>query len=465
MSQIIKKFIGDDQVGAEKILLENNSSLRANNAADAPVDLLKLDAADKLLLQQSLMPASSSIELGELANAYQEAFSEKFTVTDGAGAEMGGILNVPGIGFSIGSPTQDVNLLTQKADGLLNVMTGDQVGGAGSSPIIIKTGNTVDALAGSIEISAGVASGAGANGSVSIFGEMVSFNAVSGVELANDTALYFRSNSTAFYAAFKPSTAMTANAFYTLPPADGDDGQVLKTNGAGVLSWTDNMVSLANDQFLVAENAAGTGTVNIIKVDTSDHIEMGGDLYMADYQIKQVSEIHSDTALVVKADAGDLQLQASAAIELQSGSGLVKVQPSDAAASSAVQFFDGAGAHSVAFKAPEALAGSSTYVLPVADGTDGQVLKTNGSGQLAWYSIPVQKVWARETGNIDGSDQVTLAHAPIAASLIVFVSGVMMRYGVDYEVDATVNTKLNFNLPGGAPPIVAADDIYIQYQY
>lgn len=47
MSQIIKKFIGDNQVGAAKALLENNSALRARNAADsADVDLIKLDASD-----------------------------------------------------------------------------------------------------------------------------------------------------------------------------------------------------------------------------------------------------------------------------------------------------------------------------------------------------------------------------------------------------------------------------------
>jgi hypothetical protein len=34
--------------------------------------------------------------------------------------------------------------------------------------------------------------------------------------------------------------------------------------------------------------------------------------------------------------------------------------------------------------APAAIAGSTTYVLPNADGTVGQVLSTNGSGTLSW---------------------------------------------------------------------------------
>jgi len=39
--------------------------------------------------------------------------------------------------------------------------------------------------------------------------------------------------------------------------------------------------------------------------------------------------------------------------------------------------------------APAAVAGSTTYTLPSADGTSGQVLQTNGSGTLAWATSPV----------------------------------------------------------------------------
>lgn len=49
MAQLKKKFIGNDQVGASKILLENNSHLRARNAANsADVEILKVNASDKI---------------------------------------------------------------------------------------------------------------------------------------------------------------------------------------------------------------------------------------------------------------------------------------------------------------------------------------------------------------------------------------------------------------------------------
>jgi len=47
------------------------------------------------------------------------------------------------------------------------------------------------------------------------------------------------------------------------------------------------------------------------------------------------------------------------------------------------------GANYVAIKAPNALAANLTLTLPTADGTNGQVLQTNGSGALAFANIAV----------------------------------------------------------------------------
>lgn len=39
------------------------------------------------------------------------------------------------------------------------------------------------------------------------------------------------------YVGFKSPTTITTNRIWTLPSADGTSGQVLSTNGSGVLSW------------------------------------------------------------------------------------------------------------------------------------------------------------------------------------------------------------------------------------
>lgn len=44
------------------------------------------------------------------------------------------------------------------------------------------------------------------------------------------------------------------------------------------------------------------------------------------------------------------------------------------------------GAHYTGFKAADALAGNVIYTLPTADGSDGHVLKTDGSGALTWVA-------------------------------------------------------------------------------
>lgn len=52
------------------------------------------------------------------------------------------------------------------------------------------------------------------------------------------------------------------------------------------------------------------------------------------------------------------------------------------------------GANYTGFKSPDALAGDVVYTLPIADGTNGYGLTTNGSKVLAWSSFPV---WVKFT--------------------------------------------------------------------
>ena len=64
------------------------------------------------------------------------------------------------------------------------------------------------------------------------------------------------------------------------------------------------------------------------------------------------------------------------------------------------------GSNYVAIKAPNALAANLTFTLPTADGTNGQYLQTNGSGQLTFASVP-----ATTPGGTTGQVQVNNAGA------------------------------------------------------
>jgi hypothetical protein len=64
------------------------------------------------------------------------------------------------------------------------------------------------------------------------------------------------------------------------------------------------------------------------------------------------------------------------------------------------------GVNYVAVKAPNTLAANTTFTLPSADGTNGQYLQTNGSGALAFASVP-----ATTPGGTTGQIQINNAGA------------------------------------------------------
>jgi hypothetical protein len=66
------------------------------------------------------------------------------------------------------------------------------------------------------------------------------------------------------------------------------------------------------------------------------------------------------------------------------------------------------GANYVALKAPDTLAANLTLTLPTADGTSGQVLQTNGSGQLAFASTSSGTQTFTSSGSITAGQAVAL---------------------------------------------------------
>ncbi|MEK7355343.1 MAG: hypothetical protein AAB250_02770, partial [Bdellovibrionota bacterium] len=79
-----------------------------------------------------------------------------------------------------------------------------------------------------------------------------------------------------------------------------------------------------------------------------------------------------------------------------------------------VRFYETGGTNYVALRAPSALAADAAWVLPASDGTNGQVLQTNGAGSLAWTTASS----SGGTGDFkaDGSVSMTGAFRAIAGS-------------------------------------------------
>lgn len=143
---------------------------------------------------------------------------------------------------------------------------------------------------------------------------------------------------------------------------------------------TANAAKIAStDRVAIAKDTGGgtfaskyvTGAeINEVKLDTSP--QLGGDLDVNGFKISSAN----DQDVIVNPN----------------GTGITKVESDihlrDTAGSTAkqVNLYEGFsnGSNYIAIKAADSLSANTTYTLPTADGTDGQVLKTNGSGTLSW---------------------------------------------------------------------------------
>lgn len=168
MSQIVKKFIGDNEVGAAKVRLENDSYLRIRNAADdGDVNVLKLDASNNVLIRG----------------------------------------NGTGI-IDIDATTADLGLY------------GDTITLGGVDTIAFNAANSSDFALTAV------------NAELSFSADIVSFSG----QNSRSKARWYNTAGTNYIEMWAPTGAFT-NTTYQLP-ADGTNGQVLTTDGAGVLSWS-----------------------------------------------------------------------------------------------------------------------------------------------------------------------------------------------------------------------------------
>ena len=137
--------------------------------------------------------------------------------------------------------------------------------------------------------------------------------------VASDNGFVFTSGN---YTMTLKSASLAANYILTLPADDGTNGQVLTTNGSGVLTWTTNGAGTVT-------SVGGAGTVNGLTltgtVTSSGSLTLGGNFALAEstkatlediasapnttgkYQGKLIVDISSGLIYVATGpDAGDI---------------------------------------------------------------------------------------------------------------------------------------------------------------
>jgi hypothetical protein len=139
---------------------------------------------------------------------------------------------------------------------------------------------------------------------------------------------------------------------YTFPAADGSPNQVLQTDGSGVLTFvdqtTDTDTNIGNsDQTLSAERT----------------IEMGGNSLVFDNSSTEVAKIFPQGYIQAK---GRTIVNGNGSI-----GGLISLKDADSS-------------NGVTLRCPTTVSSDLTLVLPDSDGSSGDVLKTDGSGNLSF---------------------------------------------------------------------------------
>ena len=162
----------------------------------------------------------------------------------------------------------------------------------------------------------------------------------------------------------------------TSPQLGGD----LDVNGYGI-------VSTANSNIIITPDGTGdihlnTDSVRIgdNNVDTTIVTRGTGDLILRTHE----GDASQGSIRIYDGANGNIEL-------LPNGTGSILVGGNSTQATE-LRFMEDSdnGTNYVSLKANNTLSTNTTYTLPTADGTSGQVLQTNASGTLSWRSFPIE---------------------------------------------------------------------------
>ena len=219
-----------------------------------------------------------------------------------------------------------------------------------------------------------------------------------------------------------------------------------------MLSWVDQPAGASPASETVAgvieiatnaEAAAGTATnkalvpSNIASLDlsTMDNTTAG---FIADL----VSDTSPQLGNSLDVNGNAITSASNGLVEITpNGTGAVKLGGNTNPAE--LRFFDEAGTNYVALKAPldSAISADETFTLPATDGTNGQVLQTNGSGVLSFTtvsgsapSVTAQNTTATLSAPASGTLEEVYTVFSSSAVTLTLVSAATVGEGFKYQL-------------------------------
>jgi hypothetical protein len=217
------------------------------------------------------------------------------------------------------------------------------------------------------------------------------------------------------------NTVTNTDTTYAVSAETATGGVNLRLTGSD--SSTDNVKLAEGSNITITRTDADTITISgssggIASVSADTTPQLGGNLNVAGNSIVSVSNGN----IVIAPDGSGIVL-ADKSVQLQS-QGELRLADSDSS-------------NYVGFKSPATVTTNRVWTLPAADGTDGQVLSTNGSGSLAWA-----------TASGGGNPIVALAFSSATVH-----SGTTIKPAITKNADTanicTISSTYNFTLPAG----------------
>ncbi len=251
------------------------------------------------------------------------------------------------------------------------------------------------------------------------------------------------------YTAFKAADAMGGNVTYTLPSADGSSGNMLTTNGSGVLSWSSSVnttnVTASGNLAVNGNTALGDantdvtslkGSLRVFDTDATHYTEIkgpDGTAQSANLNFILPTNGGSANNMLITDGSGNLSwtsavngsnVTASGDLSVGGNTALGNGSGDITSLTGTFRVYDSDGTNYTDIKGPNGATQTVNldFILPSNAGSSGQVLSTDGSGNLSWVTATPN--WSAP-GTIGATTPNTGAFTTLSASGTLTASGNM----------------------------------------